>query len=230
MGKVDENVIDLGSWVVPTDWTQITLKMYSEIEKYYEDKETKEFDVREVLHILTNKDWDEINALPAEFLDTILTHLIFLTTTPEVGEASNKIVVDGVEYKINVMEKLKLGEYVAVDTVLKADKHDYASILAILCRKEGEIYDSTYEAEVFDKRKEMFENQPVTKILPIVSFFLDLYITLETPSQLYSQVESAINHIQQTIDSSQKIGASKRLSLNWQIRKYKKLLKSIKST
>lgn len=226
---MDKEVIkDFGKWNVPTKWDDITLKIYQEIEKYYEDKETKEFDVREVLHILTNKDWDEINALPAEFLDTILTHLIFLTTTPEVGEASNKIIVDGVEYKINVMEKLKLGEYVAVDTVLKADKHDYASILAILCRKEGEIYDSTYEAEVFDKRKEMFENQPVTKILPIVSFFLDLYITLETPSQLYSQVESAINHIQQTIDSSQKIGASKRLSLNWQMKKLRKSLKSIK--
>jgi len=226
---MDKEVIkDFGKWNVPTKWNDITLKIYQEIEKYYEDKETKEFDVREVLHILTNKDWDEINALPAEFLDTILTHLIFLTTTPEVGEASNKIVVDGVEYKINVMEKLKLGEYVAVDTVLKADKHDYASILAILCRKEGEIYDSTYEAEVFDKRKEMFENQPVTKILPIVSFFLDLYITLETPSQLYSQVESAISHIQQTIDSSQKIGASKRLSLNWQMKKLRKSLKSIK--
>lgn len=226
---MDKEVIkDFGKWNVPTKWDDITLKIYQEIEKYYEDKETKEFDVREVLHILTNKDWDEINALPAEFLDTILTHLIFLTTTPEVGEASNKIVVDGVEYKINVMEKLKLGEYVAVDTVLKADKHDYASILAILCRKEGEIYDSTYEAEVFDKRKEMFENQPVTKILPIVSFFLDLYITLETPSQLYSQVESAISHIQQTIDSSQKIGVSKRLSLNWQMKKLRKSLKSIK--
>lgn len=226
---MDKEVIkDFGKWNVPTKWDDITLKIYQEIEKYYEDKETKEFDVREVLHILTNKDWDEINALPAEFLDTILTHLIFLTTTPEVGEASNKIIVDGVEYKINVMEKLKLGEYVAVDTVLKADKHDYASILAILCRKEGEIYDSTYEAEVFDKRKEMFENQPVTKILPIVSFFLDLYITLETPSQLYSQVESAISHIQQTIDSSQKIGASKRLSLNWQMKKLRKSLKSIK--
>ena len=229
MGKLEENEIikDFGNWSVPTRWSDITLKIYQEIEKYYEDKEN-EFDVREVLHILTNKDWDDINALPAEFLDTILTHLIFLTTTPEVGEASNKIVVDGVEYKINVMEKLKLGEYVAVDTVLKADKHDYASILAILCRKEGEIYDSTYEAEVFDKRKEMFEKQPVTKILPIVSFFLDLYITLETPSQLYSQVESAISHIQQTIDSSQKIGASKRLSLNWQMKKLRKSLKSIK--
>lgn len=224
----DKDIIkDFGKWNVPTKWSDITLKIYQEIEKYYEDKENG-FDVRDVLHILTDKSEDEINELPAEFLDTILTHLIFLTTTPEVGEASNKIVVDGVEYKINVMEKLKLGEYVAVDTVLKADKHDYASILAILCRKEGEIYDSTYEAEVFDKRKEMFEKQPVTNILPIVSFFLDLYITLETPSQLYTQVENAISHIQQTIDSSQKIGVSKRLSLNWQMKKLRKSLKSIK--
>ena len=229
MGKVDENVIDLGSWVVPTDWTQITLKMYSEIEKYYKDKDEK-FDVRDVLHILTNKTDDEINELPAEFLDTILTHLIFLTTTPDVGEPSNKIVIDGVEYSINVMEKLKLGEYVAVDNVIKADASDYASMLAILCRKEGEIYDSKFEAEEFEKRKEMFEKQPVTRILPIVGFFLNLYIVSERHSQLYSQVEEGINLIQQNIDNSQKIGASKRLSLNWQMRKLRKSLKSIKRT
>lgn len=218
---------DFGKWNVPTKWDDITLKIYQEIERYYEDKEN-EFDVREVLHILTNRDWDEINALPAEFLDTILTHLLFLTTTPEVGEASNKIMIDGETYVINIMEKLKLGEYVAVDSVLKADKHDYASILAILCRKEGEIYDSTYEAEVFDKRKEMFEKQPVTNILPIIGFFLNLYIISEKHSQLYSLVEEGINLTQQNIDSLEKIGVSKRLSLNWQMKKLRKSLKSIK--
>lgn len=218
---------DFGKWNVPTKWDDITLKIYQEIERYYEDKEN-EFDVREVLHILTNRDWDEINALPAEFLDTILTHLLFLTTTPEVGEASNKIMIDGETYVINIMEKLKLGEYVAVDSVLKADKHDYASILAILCRKEGEIYDSTYEAEVFEQRKEMFEKQPVTNILPIIGFFLNLYIISEKHSQLYLLVEEGINLTQQNIDSLEKIGVSKRLSLNWQMKKLRKLLKSIK--
>lgn len=218
---------DFGKWNVPTKWDDITLKIYQEIERYYEDKEN-EFDVREVLHILTNRDWDEINALPAEFLDTILTHLLFLTTTPEVGEASNKIIIDGETYVINIMEKLKLGEYVAVDNVIKADKHDYASILAILCRKEGEVYDSKFEAEVFEKRKEMFEKQPVTNILPIIGFFLNLYIISEKHSQLYSLVEEGINLTQQNIDSLEKIGVSKRLSLNWQMKKLRKLLKSIK--
>ncbi len=226
----DKEIIkDFGEWKVPTKWSDITLKVYQEIEKYYKDKDEK-FDVRDVLHILTNKTDDEINELPAEFLDTILTHLIFLTTTPDVGEATNKIVIDGVEYSINVMEKLKLGEYVAVDNVIKADASDYASMLAILCRKDGEIYDSKFEAEEFEKRKEMFERQPVTRILPIVGFFLNLYIVSEKHSQLYSLVEDAISLTQQNIDNSQKIGVSKRLYLTSQMKRYKKLLKSIKST
>ena len=226
--KNNDIIKDFGKWNVPAKWDDVTLKVYQEIEKYYKGKEERQFDVRDVLHILTNKSEDEINELPAEFLDTILTHLIFLVTTPEVGEPTNKIEIDGEEYKINIMEKLKLGEYVAVDNVLKSDSSDYASILAILCRKEGEIYDSRFEAEEFEKRKAMFEKQPVTKILPIIGFFLNLYILSEKHSQLYSMVEEGINLTQQNIDSLEKIGVSKRLSLNWQMKKLRKSLKSIK--
>ena len=218
---------DFGEVRVPKDWSEITLKKYQEIERYYEDKD-KAFNVLDVLDILIDKDKDYIMSLPTEFLDTILAHLVFITLSPEVGEATNKIVIDGVEYKVNVMEKLKLGEYVAVDNVIKADIHDYASMLAIICRKDGEVYDSKFEAEVFEKRKEMFEKQPVTKILPIIGFFLNLYIMSEKHSQLYSLVENAINLIQQNIDNSQKIGVSKRLSLNCQTKKLRKSLKSIK--
>ena len=219
---------DFGKWDVPSKWDDVTLKIYQDIERYYADKEEKQFDVRDVLHILTNRSIDEINELPSDFLDTILTHLLFLVTTPEVGEPSNKIKIDGEEYIINVMEKLKLGEYVAVDNVIKADKSDYASILAILCRKQGEVYDSKFEAETFEKRKEMFEKQPVTKILPLVGFFLNLYIVLERHSQLYSLAEEGINLTQQNIESLENLGVSKRLSLNWQMRKLRKSLKSIK--
>lgn len=219
---------DFGKWDVPSKWDDVTLKIYQDIERYYADKEEKQFDVRDVLHILTNRSIDEINELPSEFLDTILTHLLFLVTTPDVGEPSNKIKIDGEEYIINIMEKLKLGEYVAVDNVIKADKSNYASILAILCRKQGEVYDSKFEAETFEKRKEMFEKQPITKILPLVGFFLNLYIISERHSQLYSLVEEGINLTQQNIESLENLGVFKKLSLNWQMRKLKKSLKSIK--
>ena len=112
---MDNNIIDYGEWVIPTSWHDITLDMFSDIERYYEDK-SKNFDIREVLHIITGKSQDEINALPAEFLEVIMEKLMFLyNTKPDVGENSNKIVIDGVTY---------------IDGILIANKTYYAVIIA----------------------------------------------------------------------------------------------------
>lgn len=224
-----EDIIDFGTFSVPTRWEDLDLATYSEIERYYGD-EDKKFDVREVLHIFTHKTVDEINQLPAEFMQILLEKLSFLETKPEIAEPSNKIIVNGEEYMINIFEKMKTGEYVASDAVIKGDKHDYASILAILCRKKDEVYDSHFEAELFEKRREMWGKQPVVKILPLVNFFLQLWYVQGMNSQLYSQVEEAVNHIQQNIDNSPKIGVFKRLYLNWRMKKLKRLLKSNKNT
>lgn len=220
---------NFGDWNIPTSWDDITLKKFQEINKYYSDKD-KHFDVREVIHILADKTIDEVNELPAEFLQVIMEKLSFIEKEPETKEPTNKIEISKETYQINFMEKLKTGEYVSVDNILKADSNDYASILAILCRKEGEIYDSKFEAELFEERKKMFEEQPITKILPIVGFFLNLYILLVTPSRLFSQVEEELNHIQKSIKTSTEIGVFKKRSLNSQVKKLQKLLKSNKNT
>lgn len=222
-----EVIKDFGSWNCPTKWDDINLKTYQEIEKYYKDKE-KEFDVRDVLHILTNKTEDEINNLPVEFLDTILAHLLFLVTTPEVGEPTNRIEIDGVEYSCNVAEKLKVGEYIAVDTLIKDDASNYAAILAILCRKKDEKYDSRFENEILEDRIKLFENQPVTKILPLISFFINCYIMLETPTLLSSKVEEAISHTRNNIENLRKNGEISKRSMKSAMKKLKKLEKSIK--
>ena len=225
----NENVIDLGKWTVPTKWEDVTLEMFQKIEKYYSDKD-KNFDIREVLDIFTDHTRDEIDQLPINFTDKLLNELSFLKEQPKYGDASPKIKIDGEEYSINVMEKLKTGEYVAIDTILKSDPHDYISILAVLCRKSGEIYDSKFEAEVFEDRQKLFAKQPIMKIMPLISFFLRLYIVRMTHSQLYSEVEEGLNLIQQNIDNSENLGVFKRHSLNSQMKKLRKLLKSNKST
>lgn len=224
----NENVIDFGSWTVPVSWEEITLKQFQEIEKYYSNKD-KDFDIREVLHIFTNKTEDEINALPITFTNELMNKLMFLKDKPKDYEPSNFIEIDGVRYSINVMEKLKTGEYVAIDTILKSDPHDYISIFAVLCRKDGEIYDSKFEAELFEERQKLFAKQPVTKIMPLISFFLNLYVVRKTHSLLYSEVEEGLNLIQQSIDNSENLGVFKRRSLNSQMKKLRKLLKSNKS-
>ena len=224
----NENIIDFGKWTVPTKWEDVTLEMFQKIEKYYSDKD-KDFDVREVLDIFTNKSRDEINQLPINFAEKLMNELSFLKEQPQYGDASASIEIDGEKYSINVMEKLKTGEYVAIDTILKNDSHDYISILAVLCRKNGEIYDSKFEAEVFEERQKLFAKQPIMKIMPLISFFLNLYIVRKTHSLLYSEVEEGLNLIQQNIDNSENLGVFKRRSLNSQMKKLRKLLKSNKS-
>ena len=224
----NENVIDFGSWTVPTSWDELTLKQFQEIEKYYSNKD-KDFDIREVLHIFTNKTEDEINELPIVFTNELMNKLMFLKDKPKDYEPSNFIEIDGVRYSINIMEKLKTGEFVAIDTILKSDPHDYISIFAVLCRKDGEIYDSKFEAELFEERQKLFAKQPIMKIMPLISFFFNLYIVRKTHSQLYSEVEEGLNLIQQNIDNSENLGVFKRHSLNSQMKKLRKLLKSNKS-
>ena len=224
----NENVIDFGSWHCPKSWDELTLKQFQEIEKYYSGKD-KNFDVREVLYIFTDHTRDEIDQLPINFTDKLLNELSFLKEQPKYGDASASIEIDGEKYSINVMEKLKTGEYVAIDTILKSDPHDYISILAVLCRKNGEIYDSKFEAELFEERQKLFAKQPIMKIMPLISFFLNLYILRMTHSQLYSEVEEGLNLIQQNIDNSENLGVFKRRSLNSQMKKLRKLLKSNKS-
>lgn len=226
-----ENIIDLGSITVPTSWSQLTLKKFSEIERYYsEQDEEKQFNIMDVLHILIEKDKDYIMAIPSEFLDSILNELSWLSEEPKYGEPTNKVIIDGEEYKVNVQNKLKLGEYTATEAVRKDNPYNYAALLAILCRKDGEVYDSKFENEVLPSRIEMFERQPVMKVMPIVFFFINLYVTLQMNTQLYSEVEGALNHIQQSLDNSHKIGVFKKHYLKWRMKTLRKSLKSIKST
>lgn len=225
----DNNIIDYGEVTIPTSWDELTLKQYQEIERYYEDKD-KEFDVREVLHIFTNRTMDEINAMPLDILDILLDKLSFITQSKPQPQASNKIEIDGETYMVNTMEKMKTGEYISTQTVLKADKHNYAAILAILCRKEGEIYDSNFEANVLNSRIELFEKQPITKILPIITFFLTLYEQLVIPSLLSSQTMEAINLTRKNIETLRKNGeVSRRFmrSAMKTLKKYEKIINGI---
>jgi len=224
----EKDVIDYGSWTVPTSWSQISLKMFQEIDAFYKEKENK-VDIREIVHILTNHTIDEVNALPIEFLDKILEHLQWLQEEPKYGESTNKIVIDGETYIANTQEKLKVGEYIAVDSVLKDNQSNYAVILAILCRKQDEIYDSHYENEVLPSRIKMFEDAKLMDVMPIISFFLQCYIVLQSPTLLSLELQEAINHTRNDILNSRENGEISERCTKRLMKKLSKLEKSMDS-
>lgn len=224
----EKNIIDLGSVTVPTSWNDITLKTFQEIERYYADTD-KNFNVIDVLDILIDKDRDYIMSLPEEFLTHILERLAFLQTKPEEKEPRNWVEIKGERYTVNTQNKLKVGEYVAADTAMKADKYNYAAILAILCRKDGEVYDSKYENEVLEDRIKMFEGLPIMEVLPIVSFFLNLWLASQIPSRLSSTIREGIDLTRSNIENSAKNGEISRRSMKSLTKKLTKLEKYLDS-
>ena len=222
---------DFGEWKVPSSWDDLTLGKFQELERLYDGDDDKErkFDVRDVLDLMTEHTKDEINELPIEFTDMLLRKMYWLHEQPDFGKPSNKITIDGVQYTVHNENEMKFGEYVALDTAMKGDKHNYAAMLAILCRKEGEIFDAKFENEILPSRIEFWKNVSVIKVMPIVSFFLELSSMSLQVSQLSSEIQEGINHILKHIETSKRNGVFSALYTKWQVRKLKKLQKSIKN-
>ena len=221
---------DFGEWKVPQSWDDLTLGKFQELEKLYDgDENERKFDVRDVLDLMTDRTKDEINELPIEFTDMLLRKMYWLHEQPDFGKPSNKITIDGETYTVHTENEMKFGEYVALDTALKGDKHNYAAMLAILCRKEGEVFDAKFENEILPSRIEFWKNVSVMKVMPIVSFFLELSSMSLQVSQLSSQIQEGINHILKHIETSKQNGVFSALYTKWQVRKLKKLQKSIKN-
>lgn len=224
-----DNVIDFGSINLPTKWEELSLKQFQEIEKYYSEHEG-EFKITDIIHIMCGKSVDEINAMPLEFLDIISDKLEFMTTPMEKAVPTKEVEVNGEKYVIHTEEQLKVGEYVAADTILKNDSHNYAALMAILCRKDGEIYDSKFENEELMKRIEMWEKVPVMKVMGIISFFLTCYMLSATPTLLSSEVEEEINRIRKHIEISAQNGEMSKRSMKSAMKKLDRLQQSISFT
>ena len=82
---------------------------------------------------------------------------------------------------------------------------------------------------VLEDRIRMWEGVPVTEILPLIGFFLQLYITLQMPTLLSSKAMEAIDLTRKDIENSHKDVALSKRSMKSAMKKLKKLEKSIKS-
>ena len=214
---VDKIVIDLKSWDLPKSWDDVTLGQFQQLQG--------KDDIIDIVSILSNHSRDDVMMLPSELLDLILDAMSFISEAPEQGEPTNRIEIDGETYQVNVMEKLKVGEHIAADTILKADKNNIAAILAVMCRKEGEVYDSKFEAEVFPEREKMFLQCPVTKVLPLCTFFFNCWVQSETLSRLSMEAEEELNRTLRDIENSPNLGRLRKYFLK---RQAKALLKRLR--
>ena len=231
MAKRNKEVImNFGEWKIADKWEDVSLRQFTELMKL-NDNGIK--DVRDVIAILSDHTKDEINLLPIDFIESMMARLTFLNKAPEVNN-SNEIKIDGEVYFVNVMEKLKTGEFIDVNSAIQSDSLNYAAFLAILCRKKGELYNDDFVANHLDERIEMYNNQPITKILPVIGFFLNLWRISKAPSQnCMTEIHQTANQLLKDTETSLRSGGYKKLSLKhlmkvwWNIRKYKKCMRQL---
>lgn len=234
--KKEEVVVkNFGSIIVPTSWEEVKLKDFVALMRLQDDENKTDVSLIDIMAVLTGTDKKYIYSLPSDFANTIMAHLLFLNE-PLKEEPKAEVEINGEKYKINYMEKLKFGEYTDANTVMANDKFDYASLLAILCRKEGEKYDDDFIADHIENRTEMWNNQPITKVYPLVCFFLTLSALSGQHLQHYmTDAEQAINQSLTHIEDLLKDGAAKKFSLSyvkarWKLRKLRKCMSQLSST
>ena len=219
--------MDFGNIQIPTKWNEVTLEQFQKLLKIYKQEDR---DILDIVSVFSGLDKKELKIMPKEFIDEMIIHLQFMNTPLRV-EPSDKLEINGNTYRINYMEKLKFGEFVDCETILKSDEFDYASLLGILARLDGEVYDDDFIANKLDKRIEMFKLMPISKALVLINFFLQLrmrYIAHSQRSLALKQGKEAAESLVQSIKDSVKGGAGNMLNSLYVKRKLKRLEKSLK--
>ena len=204
---------------------------------------------KDLLRIFTNFDMEKYDILPVELYNSIMSNFSFVLEDMPQWKPSNHLSYNGMEFVINTMEALKVKEYEDAEMIVRNNIYDYPSLLAVLCRKVtgtktdnvtglsweiNEEYNSEFANKIFDARREMFAKMPITKAMPLISFFLLRGLECNNLSQnsittLAHQLDEVVGNM---LDSINSMGLRKWLYLPQMIKlkKYKKSINSILQT
>lgn len=122
--------IELGNYNVAKSWNDVTLLQWQEYLRKLNEK-GQELDILDTLEAFSDIPRDVIEQMPTALFEKVFSHLKWLgeDVTPE---PNNSVEIDGQVYQINHMEKLKVKEYLDLNTVMENDKYNYVVIFAIL--------------------------------------------------------------------------------------------------
>lgn len=201
---------------------------------------------KDILKIFTNFDISKYDILPVELYESIMSNFAFLIEDMPVMKPSKELFYNDIHFVINDMESLKVKEYDSADMVLRNNPYDYPSLLAILCREctgkktdhvtgitylINEDYDTEFANNIFDARREMFAKMPMTKVMPLINFFL--LKGLESNNHFQNSLKTIALHLKEAVQNMLDSIESKGLGKWWYLRpmiklkKYKKYINSI---
>lgn len=192
--------IQLGKYKVAEKWEDVTLLQWQNYVRKASSKEDNSVDIISTLETFSDIPRSVINQMPTDLFESVIGRLKWIKDTPD-QTPTQSVEISGETYTINVMEKLKVKEYLDINTVIENDKFNYAMIFAILCRKQGEEYDEEFIADKLPDRLEMFEQMNCVDGMKLIAFFLTCWVELETRSQNCLVVQAIKEDAQKLVKS-----------------------------
>ena len=221
--------INLGQYHVAESWEDVKLLQWQNYVRNASSKEDNSVDIISTLETFSDIPRSVINQMPTDLFESVIGRLKWITEQPD-QTPSQSVEISGETYTINVMEKLKVKEYLDLNTVIENDKFNYSMIFAILCRKQGEEYDEEFIADKLPDRLEMFEQMNCVDGMKLISFFLTCWVELETRSRnslVINSIKADAIELARNIRTSLKPGIFTTVLHLPQIIKLRKLEKSL---
>ena len=199
---------------------------------------------KDLLKCFTDFDMEKYDVLPVELYNSIMSNFSFVLEDMPQWKPSNKISYNGMEFVVNDKESLKVLEWDDCESILRNNIYDYPSLLAVLCRKVtgtktdnvtglswevNEVYDYEFANKIFDARREMFAKMPITKVMPLIGFFLTKGLISTNLSQnSITMIGHQLLSLVENLEDSARHMVFKKPSMIVAMIKLRKLKKSIK--
>ena len=199
---------------------------------------------KDLLKCFTNFDMEKYDVLPVELYNSIMSNFSFVLEDMPQWKPSNHLSYNGNEFVVNTMEALKVKEYEDAEMILRNNIYDYPSLLAVLCRKVtgtktdnvtglswevNEVYDYEFANKIFDARREMFAKMPITKVMPLIGFFLTKGLISTNLSQnSITMIGHQLLSLVENLEDSARHMVFKKPSMIVRMIELRKLKKSIK--
>lgn len=197
---------------VPQTWDDVKLGHY---ETFYNERPANNRQRVALVAKICQVDPDVLLAWPAE----VFNHIVRVTNFLFIDSPATPVPfteIDGTRYIVPIEEKLTLGAWVDADEVQKSGEAVLSNVLAIICRPAGEAYDFNNN----EARAALFADQPVSKFLGVLAFFLQCKNGYEQLTETYLRLAQLADLLRQTTKVSLKRGAGIKLYRIWPIIKF----------
>ncbi|MFD2717896.1 hypothetical protein ACFST9_04170 [Hymenobacter monticola] len=195
------------TYFLPESWQEVTLEQFQRYHATQKDAKLGQLEkAGKILNIFSEAPLTDVEEAGAELMFRLFERLNFLKEEV-TSEPVAHFLFNGATYYVNSLEKF--GELAAYDRVVGHFKGDMIAasgyILAILCRKKGEVFTNDKNA-LTEQAKRFEKGLDAQTVMSLIAFFLSSAQESRTVSQFSLRAEAARQKLRELLAATSMSG------------------------